>query len=320
MVTGCSTADVAVILVDARRGLVEQSRRHACIAALLGVRRLVLCVNKMDLVGHDETVFRRIAAEFSDWALGLGVAHVTVIPTSALHGGNVVTPWSDTPWYDGPTLLEHLETVPLTADAPGAARFPVQLVIRPRDERVLGLPRLRGRVAGGVLRPGDEVVVLPSGVRSRIARLDTFDGPLDEAGPGRSVTVLLEDDVDVSRGDLLCDPEDAPVGTSSFDATVCWLAERPLEPGGRYLLKHTTRTVRALVDDVRLRLDVNTLEPDASATTIGLNDIGRLRLRVAEPLHLDRYRANRRTGSFVLIDEASNETVGAGPRRGRGVT
>ncbi len=312
MVTGCSTADVAVILVDARRGLVEQSRRHACIAALLGVRRLVLCVNKMDLVGHDERVFRQIGAEFSDWALGLGVAHATVIPTSALHGGNVVTPWTDTPWYDGPTLLEHLERIPLTAEERRGARFPVQLVIRPQDARVLDYRGYAGRVAGGTLRPGDEVVVLPSGVRTRVARLDTFDGPLEEAGPGRSVTVLLEDDVDVSRGDLIAGLEDRPAETSSFEATVCWLAERPLEPGGRYVLKHTTRTVRALVDDVRLRLDVNTLAPDRDADTLRLNEIGRLRLQVAEPLHVDPYRLNRTTGSFILIDEATNDTVGAG--------
>jgi bifunctional enzyme CysN/CysC len=310
MVTGASTADVAVILVDARKGLLEQSKRHAYISTLLGIRQLVVAVNKMDLVGYDEETFDAIARDFCGFARGLEVRDVVYVPISAKHGDNVVERSSHMPWYGGAPLLEHLETVEVADDRRvGAARFPVQWVIRDHDTDFRGYA---GQVAGGILRPGDEVLVLPSGERTRIARIDTLDGPLDQAFAPLSVTVLLADDLDVSRGDLICHPHDPPELAREIEATVCWMADAPLRAGARYTIKHATHSARALVDEVADRVDVHTLAPDGAATELGLNDIGRVRLRTSKPLAFDPYVANRATGSFILIDESSNDTVGAG--------
>ncbi|GII76175.1 hypothetical protein Sru01_11570 [Sphaerisporangium rufum] len=314
MVTGASTADVALILVDARKGLVEQSRRHASLCALLRVPHLVLCVNKMDLVGWSAEVFHRIRAEFAAFAGGLGVAEPAAIPISALLGDNITARSASMPWYQGPPLLHHLERVPAAAGPEAAAaRFPVQYVIRPRSARHPDYRGYAGQLVSGVLRPGDEVTVLPSGVTSVIAAIETADGPVTEARPPMSVTVRLAGEVDVSRGDMICLTRRPATVTRNLTATVCWMDEtRPLVPGGRYLVKHTTRTARALVDGLSYRLDVNTLARDATAGSLALNEIGEVRLRTTTPLACDTYQADRSTGGLILIDEASNATVAAG--------
>jgi bifunctional enzyme CysN/CysC len=302
MVTGASTADLAVILLDARQGVVEQTRRHAYIVSILGIPHVTVAVNKMDLVDWSQDRFEEIVAELES----LGLADLHVVPISALHGDNVVDDSERMPWYTGPSLLEHLETVEIATDRNlEDRRFPVQWVIRPVGTDYRGYA---GQVASGVWRAGDDVVALPSGQRSRVAAIE----PVDEAVPGRSVTILLEDDLDVSRGDLLADPEQAPAVVAELDATVCWLGERPLEPGARVLIKHTTRTVRARPDELLSVTDIATLEPVRSPVRLALNDIGAVRFRLAEPLVVDPYARNRATGSFVVVDEATNETVGAG--------
>ncbi len=310
MVTGASTADLAVVLVDARRGVLEQSKRHAYIASLLGIRHLAVAVNKMDLVDFDEEVFDEIVREFSEFARGLDIHDSAFIPISALDGDNVVAPSERMPWYGGLPLLEHLETVSVADDRTfPEARFPVQWVVRDHATDYRGYA---GQVAGGTLRPGDEVVVLPSGTASRIERIDTYDGPVAEAFAPMSVTLVLADDVDVSRGDLICHPDDAPTLGRDVTATVCWMADAPVRAGGRYAIKHATHAARAIIADVEDRVDVHTLQADPDATELGLNEIGRVRLRTSKPLAWDPYARNRATGSFILIDEATNDTVGAG--------
>jgi bifunctional enzyme CysN/CysC len=312
MVTGASTADLAVVLVDARRGPLEQSRRHAFLSSLLGVRHLVVAVNKMDLVGWNQATFRAVEEQFGAFAARLDIADVTYLPISALHGDNVVERSSQSPWYIGPSLLEHLETVDVADDRDGQpARFPVQWVVLPADGSRHEDRGYAGRVAGGRLTVGDEVVVLPSGNRTRVGSIRTLDGALDSAAAGRSVTVHLEDDVDVSRGDLLCAVTAPATVSQDVDAVVCWMDDRPLTVGARYAIRHNTRSARAVVRDLDHRLDVNTLLA-ASADRLDLNDIGRVRLRTTSPLAADPYRANRATGSFILIDEATNATAGAG--------
>jgi sulfate adenylyltransferase large subunit len=302
MVTGASTADLAVILLDARQGVVEQTRRHAYIVSILGIPHVTVAVNKMDLVDWSQERFEQIAAELES----LGLADLHVVPISALHGDNVVDDSEQMPWYDGPTLLEHLETVEVASDRNlEDRRFPVQWVIRPVGTDYRGYA---GQVAAGVWHAGDEVVVFPSGQRSRVAAIE----PVDEAVAGRSVTILLEDDLDVSRGDLLADPERPPAVVDELEATVCWLGERPLEPGARLLVKHTTRTVRARPDALLSVTDIATLEPVPAPQRLALNDIGAVRFRLAEPLVVDPYASNRATGSFIVVDEATIETVGAG--------
>jgi bifunctional enzyme CysN/CysC len=313
MVTGASTADLAIILVDARKGLVEQSRRHAFIATLLRVPHLVLAVNKMDLVDYSQEVYERIQDDFVRFAAKLEVSDLTVVPISALHGDNIVTRSANTPWYDGPSLLHHLENVHVSSDRNLIdVRFPVQYVIRPQSAAHPDYRGYAGTVASGVLKPGDEVMVLPSGFTSRIAGIDTADGPVREAFPPMAVTVRLEDEIDVSRGDLICRPHNRPHVAQNIDAMVCWMAEEPLAPGQKLTIKHTTRTARALVKDLQYRLDVNTLHRDESVNALGLNDVGRIRLRTTLPLLCDEYRRNRATGGFILVDEATNRTVGAG--------
>jgi len=310
MVTGASTRTIARSAVDARNGVVEQTRRHAFIASLLGIPHVVVAVNKMDLVDYDEETFDRIVREYATLAAGLRVGETTYIPLSALHGDNVVDRSEAMGWYGGVPLLEHLETVEIAADRDlDHVRFPVQWVIR---DQATGYRGYAGQLAGGILRPGDEVKVLPAGTTTTVAAVETFDGPLEVARPPMSVTVRLADEVDVSRGDLLCRPGDAPRVARELQADVCWLAETPLRPGGRYALKHTTAGARAIVDEVVSRVDVATYAADPSATELGLNDIGRVRLRTSRPLAHDAYADNRTTGSFILIDEATNDTVGAG--------
>ncbi|MDI5937890.1 sulfate adenylyltransferase subunit CysN [Micromonospora sp. DH15] len=314
MVTGASTADLALILVDARKGLVEQSRRHAFLCSLLRVPHLVLCVNKMDLVDFDREVFEAIADEFTAFAAKLDVPDLTVVPVSALQGDNIVSRSENMPWYEGPSLLHHLERVHIASDRNlQDVRFPVQYVIRPQSTTVTDYRGYAGQVASGVLKAGDEVMVLPSGFTSRIAAVETADGPVEEAFPPMSVTVRLEDEIDISRGDMICRPHNAPTVAQDIEAMVCWMDEtRPLTVGGRYAIKHTTRSARAIVRGLHYRLDINSLHRDETATELKLNEIGRVRLRTTIPLLADEYRRNRPTGGFVIIDEATNRTVGAG--------
>ncbi|PWU52218.1 sulfate adenylyltransferase [Micromonospora sp. S4605] len=314
MVTGASTADLALILVDARKGLVEQSRRHAFLCSLLRVPHLVLCVNKMDLVDFSQEVFERIADEFTAFAAKLDAPDLTVVPISALRGDNIVSRSENMPWYEGPSLLHHLERVHIASDRNLVdVRFPVQYVIRPQSTTVTDYRGYAGQVASGVLKPGDEVMVLPSGFTSRIAAVETADGPVAEAFPPMSVTVRLEDEIDISRGDLICRPNNAPAVAQDIEAMVCWLDEtRPLQVGGKYAIKHTTRSARAIVRGLNYRLDINSLHRDEAAGELRLNEIGRVRLRTTIPLLADEYRRNRTTGGFVIIDETTNRTVGAG--------
>jgi bifunctional enzyme CysN/CysC len=317
MVTGASTADLALILIDARKGVLEQSRRHSFLSSLLGIPHLVLCVNKMDLVDWSEERFEEIKADFRDFAMKLDVHDLTFIPVSALHGDNVVNRSASMPWYEGTSLLHHLEEVHIASDRNFIdARFPVQYVIRPQNQTDHELHDYRGyagTVAGGVFKPGDEVVVLPSGFTSRISSIDSYNGSVDEAFNPMSVTITLEDDIDVSRGDLICRPQNRPQVTQEIDAMVCWLTEQTaLRAGTKLTIKHTTRTVKALVKELQYRLDVNTLHRDESADALALNEIGRIHLRTQQPLFCDEYRRNRTTGSFILIDDATKNTVAAG--------
>src|SRR6478752_5787193 len=313
MVTGASTADLAIVLVDARKGMLEQSRRHAFLASLLRVPHLVVAVNKMDLVDWSEEIYESIRDEFSAFAAKLDVPDLTVVPISALQGDNVVTRSANMPWYEGPSLLHHLEHVHVASDRNLVdARFPVQYVIRPQSDAHHDYRGYAGTVASGVLRPGDEVQVLPSGLTTTIAAIDGPRGPVDEAFAPMSVTVRLTDDLYVSRGDLICRPANAPRVSQDLDAMVSWMTDEPLRPGQRIAVKHTTRSVRAVVKELQYRLDVNTLHRDTAAEGLGLNDIGRVRLRTTQPLFVDDYARNRVTGRFILIDEATNSTVGAG--------
>jgi len=314
MVTGASTADLALILVDARKGIVEQSRRHAVLSSLLGIPHLVLCVNKMDLVDWSEERFEEIKAEFRSFAMKLDVHDLASIPMSALHGDNVVDRSADMPWYDGTSLLHHLESVHIASDRNLIdARFPVQYVIRPMSDAHHDYRGYAGQVAGGVLKPGDEVVVLPSGFMSTIASIETADGPVDAAYSPMSVTVTLADEIDVSRGDMIARRKNRPHVGQDVEAMVCWMSDTTwLRPGAKLAIKHTTRWARVLVKGLQYQLDVNTLHSHEDAVALSLNEIGRVNLRTTQPLFYDEYRRNRATGSFILVDEASNTTVGAG--------
>lgn len=314
MVTGTSTAQLAIVLVDARHGLLEQSRRHAFLASLLGIQHIVLAVNKMDLVDWSQERFEKIRDEFHEFAARLDVHDVTSIPLSALNGDNVVTKSDATPWYEGPALLNHLEEVYVAGDRNLIdVRFPVQYVIRPQTREHADHRSYAGTVASGVLRPGDEIAVLPSGQTSRITAIEGPTGPVDEAFPPMAVSISLADDVDVSRGDMIARDNNRPHVTQEFDAMVCWMADAAaLEPGRDYLIKHTTRTTRAKVVALDYRLDVNTLHRDKSATALKLNELGRITLRTQVPLLLDEYARNAATGSFILIDPDTNGTIAAG--------
>jgi len=316
MVTGCSTADLVLLLIDARAGATEQTRRHAMIASLLGIRHLVLCVNKMDLVGYSKQRFEEIRDEFIGFSERLQVYDLTCIPISALAGDNVVERSTEMPWYGGLSLLEHLETVHIASDRNLIDfRFPVQLVIRPISSEHHDFRGYAGTIASGVLEVGDEVVALPSGFASHVVNIDGPDGPLQEAFPPQAVVVRLEDDIDISRGDMLCRPNNRPIVGQDVSAMVCWMAERPLREGSTFAIKHTTRWARARVRSLQYRLDVNALHRDSRAAELELNDIGRIHLRTTAPLFYDEYRDNRQTGSFVLVDEQTNATVAAGMLR-----
>jgi sulfate adenylyltransferase large subunit len=313
MVTGASTADLGLVLVDARQGLTEQSHRHAVILSLLRVPHLVLAVNKMDLVDYDEEIYNKIHEQFTSFATKLNIPDLEIIPISALKGDNVVNRSENMPWYEGPSLLHHLENVHVASDRDLVdARFPVQYVVRPKSEEFHDYRGYAGMVAGGVFKPGDDVLVLPSGMTTKVAGIDMFDKEIPEAFPPMSVTLRLEDDVDVSRGDMICRPQNAPKPSQDIDAMICWMTPEPLRPRQKLAIKHTTRTGRALVKDIQYRMDVNTLHRDQDTKELGLNEIGRVQLRTTVPLLCDAYSKNRTTGSFILIDEASGVTVGAG--------
>ncbi|MCP3857734.1 MAG: sulfate adenylyltransferase subunit CysN [Actinomycetia bacterium] len=314
MVTGASTADLALILVDARNGVIEQSRRHSFLATLLRIPHLVVCINKMDLVDYDRDRFEEVKAEFREFAMKLDVTDLTFVPISALHGDNVVDKSANMTWYEGPSLLHHLEEVHIASDRNLIdVRFPVQYVIRPQTDEHHDYRGYAGTMAGGVLKPGDDVVALPSGFESRVKSIETYDGPVDEAFAPMAVTVTLEDNIDISRGDMLCRPRNQPDVAQDLDAMVCWMSDTAtLSPGTKLGIKHTTRSARAMVKDLHYKLDVNTLHRDESAEALTLNEIGRVTLRTTNPLFFDEYRRNRSTGSFILIDEATNATVGAG--------
>ena len=316
MVTGCSTADLVLLLIDARAGATEQTRRHAMIASLLGIRHLVLCVNKMDLVGYSKERFDQIVDDFTGFAERLQVYDLTCIPISALAGDNVVDRSSEMPWYGGLSLLDHLEGVHIGSDRNLIdLRFPVQLVIRPISNEYRDFRGYAGIIASGVLGVGDEVVALPSGFSSHVVSIDGPDGPLQEAFPPQSVAVRLEDDLDISRGDMLCRPNNRPNVGQDVSAMICWMAEAPLRAGSTFAIKQTTRWARALVRSLQYRLDVNALHRDSRASELELNDIGRVHLRTTAPLFYDEYRDNKATGSFVLVDEQTNATVAAGMLR-----
>jgi bifunctional enzyme CysN/CysC len=308
MVTGASTAEAALVLIDARNGVIEQSRRHAYLSALLGIRHMVACVNKMDLVDWDAERFLEIEAEFADVVHRLGVPDAVTIPVSALHGDNVVEPSPRSPWYGGPPLLRHLEQLEIAADRNFAdVRLPVQWVVRATDYRGYA-----GQVASGVLRAGDEVLVLPAGERTRIERVETADGPLEAAFPPMSVIVHLADDVDAGRGSMICAPADPPPVARRLDARICWMADSPLRADARYQLKHTTRRVRATIESLDARVDLGRLEDVDGARELNLNDIGRVHLDLATPVMAEPYDRSRTTGAFILIDEATRDTVAAG--------
>jgi sulfate adenylyltransferase subunit 1 len=316
MVTGASSANLSVILVDARLGVIEQSRRHACIASLLRIPHLVVVVNKMDLAGWSEERFVEIRGQFEEFLPRLDMKDVKFIPASALHGDNVVNSSKNTPWYPGPTLLGHLEGVHIGSDWNlSEFRLPVQWVNRPRNPKDGALHDFRGfsgQIAGGIVRLGQPVMVLPSGLTSSVKEIWTLDGPLQEAFSPQSVTLVLEHDIDVSRGDLFVDPQRLPGASSDLHAKICWMHPRPLQPGKKYFLKHTTQTVQAVVNTIEHRINVSTLEPEPETPELAMNDIGEIRLRTSKPLVFDAYATNRLTGSFILIEQGTNATVGAG--------
>jgi sulfate adenylyltransferase subunit 1 len=315
MVTGASTANLAIVLIDARKGVIEQTCRHSFIANLLRIQHVVVCVNKMDLVDWDEGVFNKIVDDFKSFASRLdNIVDVTFIPASALIGDNIVDKSKNMPWFQGPTLLYHLETVYIGADENHVeARFPVQWVIRPHSDEYHDFRGFAGRVAGGVFKAGDDVTVLPSGFTTKIKAIESMDGPLQEVFSPMSATITLEDEIDMSRGDMLVKANNQPVPTQDIDAMVCWFSsDKPLTGRGKYILRHTTKEVKAIVTEVCYKMNINTLRKIEDDLTLNLNDIGRIKVRTSAPLIADSYKSNRITGSFVLIDELTNATVAAG--------
>jgi sulfate adenylyltransferase subunit 1 len=313
MVTGASTANLTIILVDARHGVVEQTCRHAFIASLLQIKHLVVCVNKMDLVGYSQEVFEQIREDFRRFSSKLSVPDVHYIPISALNGDNVVDKSEHMPWYQGSTLLYTLENVHIGSDFNHVdSRFPVQWVIRPQSEQYHDFRGYAGKVEGGVFKPGDEVLALPSGFTTRIQSIETMDGPVAEAFPPMSVAITLEDNIDISRGDMIVKPNNQPQISQDIEVMICWLNEKKLVPNGKYTLRHTTKEARCVVKDVRYKVNINTLHRIEDDKSIGLNDIGRILIRSTQPLFFDSYARNRSTGSIILIDEFTNETVAAG--------
>ena len=318
MVTGASTANLALILVDARNGVVEQTRRHSFIADLLGIKHIAVCINKMDLVGYEEEAYEKVLRQFSEFASRLeNVSELTFIPLSALKGDNVVDRSENMPWYKGPPLLYHLENVYVGSDANHVdARFPVQWVIRPHSDKHHDFRGFAGRVAGGVFKVGDEVLALPSGFSSKISKILIGEEEVDEAFHPQSVTILLEDEIDISRGDMLVKPNNQPISSQDLDARICWFsANKKLVTGGKYLIKHTTKSAQAMISEIVYKVDVNSLRKNEDDQEFNMNDIGRIRFRTSEPLFHDTYRRNRNTGSFILIDPFTHQTLAAGMLR-----
>lgn len=312
MVTGASTANLAIILVDARKGIIEQTHRHSFIASLLQIPHIVVCINKMDLVDWDQATYERIRNEYKAFASKLNVKDVNFLPISALKGDNVVTRSENMPWYDGPTLLYLLETIHIGSDHNHIdCRFPVQSVIRPQKDEFHDYRGFAGRIAGGVFKKGDKVLALPSGFTSTIKSIDTFDGEVEQAFAPMSVTITLEDEIDISRGDMIVRENNVPNVGQDIDLMVCWMNEAPLRPNGKYIVKHTTKDCRCIVKDVKYKININTLHRNEEDKNIGLNDIGRISIRTTLPLFYDSYSKNRITGSVILVDEGTNETVAA---------
>jgi sulfate adenylyltransferase subunit 1 len=313
MVTGASTSNLSIILIDARKGIIEQTHRHTFIASLLGIPHVVFCINKMDLVDYEEETFERIKKETESFASKLAVRDIHFIPISALKGDNVVNKSENMPWYKGSTLLYLLENIHIGSDHNHIdCRFPVQYVIRPQTDEFHDYRGYAGRIAGGVFKPGDKVVALPSGFGTTIKSIDTFDGKVEEAFAPMSVTITLEDEIDISRGDMIVRENNQPTVSQDIEVMVCWMSERPLQLRGKYALKHTTNDARCIVKDIKYKLDINTLHRLEEEKNIGMNDIARVSLRTTKPLFFDAYQKNRVSGSLIIIDEGTNETVGAG--------
>jgi sulfate adenylyltransferase subunit 1 len=313
MVTGASTANVALVLVDARHGVIEQTKRHAFLASLLQIPHLVVCINKMDLVDYKEDVYNNIKAEFEKFSFKLDVKDVHFIPISALKGDNIVDRSQNMPWFEGSTLLYYLENVHIGSDHNFIdARFPIQHVIRPNTDEFHDYRGYAGRVAGGIWKKGDQVTLLPSGFQSKISKIDSMDGELEEAYPPLSVTLLLEDDLDLSRGEMIVRENNQPNVEQDIELMICWFSEKPMQLNGKYTLFHTTREARCVIKEIRYKLNINTLHRDQEDLKIGMNDIGRISIRTTKPLFFDSYRKNRITGSVILIDEGTNATVAAG--------
>lgn len=313
MVTGASTANVALILVDARKGVIEQTRRHSIIASLLQIPHIIVCINKMDLVDYSQEVYDRIVAEYEDFASKLEVKDVRFVPISALKGDNVVNRSTNMPWYEGSTLMYTLEHIHIGSDHNHIdCRFPVQMVIRPKTDEFHDFRGFAGRIAGGIFKPGDDVLVLPSGFTTKIKSIETFDGPIQEAFAPMSVTMTLEDEIDIGRGDMIVRSNNQPHQLQDVDVMVCWLNPKGPNPRTKYTLKHTTNEVKAMIKEVRYKLDINTLHRNEQDVNVGANDVCRMQLRTTKPLLADSYRKNRITGSIILIDEGTNETVAAG--------
>src|SRR5210317_778176 len=313
MVTGASTDNLALILVDARKGVIEQTKRHTFIASLLQIPHVFVCINKMDLVDYNQEAYDKVVKEYSDFAAKLDVKDVRFIPMSALHGDNVVSRGENMSWYEGGTLLHNLETVHISSDHNlRDCRFPVQTVIRPHSDEYHDFRGYAGRVAGGVFKKGDSIVALPSGLESKISAIHTMTGELDEAFPTQSVTITLEDDIDISRGDVLVRPENRPEGQQDLDVMLCWLNANPPRPRAKYVIKHTTAEARAMITEIQYKMDINTLHRMEEDKAIKMNDIARVKIRSTKPLFVDDYNVNRVTGSIILVDEATNETVAAG--------
>ena len=313
MVTGASTAQLAIILVDARKGVIEQTFRHAIIASLLRIRHIAVCINKMDLVDYSQETFAQIKADFEAFAAKLDIPDIMFIPISALNGDNVVDASTNMDWYTGPTLMTLLETVPLDNDVNLTdARFPVQYVIRPQQTEYHDYRGYAGRIASGVFHKGDAIKVLPSGNTSTIESIDVYEGALESANAPMSVTITLKDEIDISRGDMLVPADQSPTVSQDIELMICWLSEKKLAVGGKYAIRHTTKDARCIVKSVEYRLNISTMETLEDETEIGVNDIGKITIKTTQPLVFDSYRQNRITGCLILIDEATNTTVGAG--------
>ncbi|MFQ3332342.1 MAG: sulfate adenylyltransferase subunit 1 [Thalassomonas sp.] len=313
MVTGASTANLALLLVDARHGVIEQTKRHAFIASLLQIPHIAVCINKMDLVDHSKDAFDKIKKDFEDFATKLEIKDVRFIPISALNGDNVVDRSENMDWYEGSTLMHLLENIHIGSDQNHVdCRFPVQFVVRPQSKEHPDYRGYAGRIEGGVFKPGDEVTVLPSGFTSKIKSIDTFNGPIEEAFSPMSVCITLTDDIDISRGDMLVRANNKPTVEQDVDVMICWMHDKKLIPRGKYTIRHTSQTARCIIKEVKYKMDINTLHRNEEDREIGLNDIGRITIRTTKPLFFDSYRRNRNTGSIILVDEATNETVAAG--------